>query len=112
MKQQQDCAGPSTSDFRDSRYDGAIRTMLGEALRRRYDLMEPLPQGLVELLGQLDARVHVGDPTQAKLDAEADEWVAAMVWAAGRKPVNPENGEAGGGRSWSHAVASTEGRRP
>jgi hypothetical protein len=90
MKQQQDCAVPSISHFRDSRYDGAIRTMLGEALRKRHDLMEPLAPRLLELLAQLAPSVHVRETAEAKLDAEADKWVAAMVWAANKKPSDPE----------------------
>jgi hypothetical protein len=37
------------ADFRD-----AMRANLGQALREQHDLTEPLPQGLVELLGQLE----------------------------------------------------------
>jgi hypothetical protein len=88
MKQQQDGAGPSTSDFRDSRYDGAIRAKLGEALRQQHDLMEPLPPGLVELLGRLEARAGVRDTNRERLYAAVDECVAAMV-CADRKPREP-----------------------
>jgi hypothetical protein len=92
MKQQQDRAGPSTSDFRYSRYDGAIRAKLGEALREQHDLMAPMPQGLGELLGRLTAGVGVRDTNRARLYAAVDECVAAMVRAASRKPR--ETGEA------------------
>jgi hypothetical protein len=44
MKQQQDGAGPSTSDFRDSRHDGAIRAKLGQAVREQHDLMDHCPR--------------------------------------------------------------------
>ena len=37
MKQHQDRVGPSTGDFRDTRYDGAIRTKLGDGLRERHE---------------------------------------------------------------------------
>jgi hypothetical protein len=87
MKQQQDGAGPSTSDFRDSRYDGAIRAKLGET--QRYDLVEPLAPRLLELLAQLDTSIHVRERTEAKLYAEVDECVAAMVCAANGKPREP-----------------------
>lgn len=89
MKQRQDGAGPSTSDFRDSRNDGAIRAKLGQALREQHDLMEPLPAGLVELLGRLEAGAGVRETPRARLCAAVDECVAAMVEAASRKPGEP-----------------------
>jgi hypothetical protein len=89
MKQQQDGAGPSTSDFRDSRYDGAIRATLGEALRQQHDLKEPLPPGLVELLGRVEAGAGVRETPRARLYAAVDESVAAMVCAANKKPGEP-----------------------
>jgi hypothetical protein len=89
MKQQQHGAGPSTGDFRDSRYDGAIRATLGKTFRERHDLMEPLAPRLLELLAQLDISVHVRETTEAKLYGEVDQCVAAMVSAAGRKPGKP-----------------------
>ncbi len=89
MKQQQDVAGPSTSDFRDSRYDCAIRDKLGEALRNKHDLMEPLPPGLVELLCRLEAGASVRETPGARLYAAVDECVAAMVRAANKKPGEP-----------------------
>jgi hypothetical protein len=95
MKQQQDGVGPSTSDFRDSRYDGAIRDKLGEALRKQHDLMEPLPPGLVELLGRLEAGAGVRETPRARLYAAVDECVAAMVHAANRKPREPGEAEPG-----------------
>jgi hypothetical protein len=76
MKQQQDGAGPSTSDFRDSRYDGAIRDKLGQALREQHDLMEPLPPGLVELLGRLEAGAGFRETPRARLYAAGSRrWV-------------------------------------
>jgi hypothetical protein len=89
MKQQRDGAGSSTSDLRDSLYDGAIRDKLGEALGARHDLREPLPQGLVELLGRLDASVCARENAGARFYAEIDECVAAMVCAANKKPGEP-----------------------
>jgi len=89
MKQQRDGAGPSTSDFRHSPYDGAVRDKLGKTLRERHDLMEPLAPRLLELLAQLDIGVHVRQTTEAKLYAEVDDCVATMVQAAGRKPREP-----------------------
>jgi hypothetical protein len=76
-------------NFSDSFYYRAIRTKLGEGLRQQYDLMEPLPQGLVELLGQLDTSARVRDATRAKLYAEVKEGIKAMGDAANRKPREP-----------------------
>jgi len=89
MKQQRDGDGPRTGDFRNSRYGGAIRAKLGETLRERHDLGEPLAPRLLELLAQLDTSIHVRERTEAKLYAEVDECVAAMVCAANRKPREP-----------------------
>jgi hypothetical protein len=41
----------------DPGYSHAIRMKLGENLRVQYDLMEPLPQSLVELLSQDQCQV-------------------------------------------------------
>jgi hypothetical protein len=89
MKPQQHGAGPSTSDFRNSRYDGAVRAKLGKTLRKRHDLREPLAPRLLELLAELDTSIHVRERTEAKLYAEVDDCVATMVQAAGRKPREP-----------------------
>jgi hypothetical protein len=85
MKQRWDGAGQTTSDFRESRYDGAVRAKLGKALREQHDLMEPLPPGLVELLGRLEAGAGVRETARARLYAAVDECVAAMVEAASRE---------------------------
>src|ERR1700674_2234546 len=60
-------------DLRAPPYSAAIRTKLGEALRERYGLMEPLAPGLVELLDRLDARALARETAMAKLYAEVDE---------------------------------------
>jgi hypothetical protein len=73
-------------DFKERPYFVAVRAKLGEALRERHDLMEPLAPGLLELLAQLDTSIRVRQTTEAKLYAEIDECVAAMVGAANRKP--------------------------
>jgi hypothetical protein len=73
-------------DFKERPYFVAVRAKLGEALREKYDLMEPLSPGLLELLAQLDSRAHVRQIREAELYAEIDECVAAMVNAANRKP--------------------------
>jgi hypothetical protein len=51
---------------------------IGETLRKRHDLVEPLTPRLLELLAQLDIR----ERTEAKPYAEVDECVAAMISAA------------------------------
>ena len=84
---ERDGAGPSTSDFRNSRYDGPVRAKLGATLRERHDLKEPLAPRLLELLAQLGTTVR--ETEEAKLYAEVDECVAAMVCAANRKPREP-----------------------
>jgi hypothetical protein len=67
----------------------AIRAKLGQSLRERHDLTEPLPQSLVELLGQLNASVRARESNEGRLYAAVDECVAAMVEAASRKPGEP-----------------------
>jgi hypothetical protein len=84
MKHQRDGAGPSTNDFRLSRYDGAVRAKLGETLRERHDLKEPFAPRLLELLAQLGTTVHVREAEEAKLYAEVDDCIAAMVCVAAR----------------------------
>jgi hypothetical protein len=58
MKQQQDSACPSTSDCRDSRYDGAIRAKLGEALREKHDLTEPAKRKVGSLRQEIAVDQH------------------------------------------------------
>ena len=79
-------------DFRERPYFVAVRAKLGEALREKHDLMEPLAPGLLELLAQLDTSIYVRQISEAKLYAEIDDCVAAMVRAANRKPRKPERG--------------------
>jgi hypothetical protein len=74
----------------DPAYSRAIRTKLGDALREQYDLLEPVPPSLVELLARLSASVRFRETTEAKLYAEIDECVAALVQAANRKPRETE----------------------
>jgi hypothetical protein len=80
-------------EHRAVRYDGAcddaIRTQLGEGLRAQHDLMEPLPPRLLDLLARLETRIYVRETREAKLYAEFDECVAALVGAANRKPREP-----------------------
>jgi hypothetical protein len=73
--------------FRDGRFDGAIRTTLGEALRRQHDLREPTPPGLLELLARLDT--HVRDAQRERLFAEVEQGIAELLRAAGRTPGEP-----------------------
>jgi hypothetical protein len=79
-------------DFEERPYFVAVRSKLGEALREKYDLMEPLSPGLLALLAQLDTGINVRQTTEARLYAEFDECVAAMVFAADRKPREHERG--------------------
>ncbi len=74
---------------RDGLYDRAIRARLGEALRERHDLLEPLEPRLLELLAQLDTGVRLRETAKAKLYADVDECIAALVNAAHRKPHEP-----------------------
>jgi hypothetical protein len=64
----------------------AIRTKLGAALREQYDLTEPPGQSLIDLLRKLEIREGAREMTEARLFAEVDECVAAMVEAANGKP--------------------------
>jgi hypothetical protein len=64
----------------------AIRTKLGAALREQYDLTEPPGQSLIDLLRKLEIRQCAHEMTEARLYAEVDECVAAMVETANRKP--------------------------
>jgi hypothetical protein len=75
----------------DPAYSSAIRTKLGDALRDQYDLMEPVPPSLVELLAQLNTSVRHREARAAKLYAEFDECVSALVSAANRQPREPED---------------------
>jgi hypothetical protein len=56
------------------------------ALREQFDLAEPPPQRLVDLLNQLDARVD-RERTTARLYAAVDEAIAAVIELARGKYV-------------------------
>ena len=43
-------------------YQRAIQTSIGSALRAQYDLSEPLPERLADLLRDLDDMEHGGGP--------------------------------------------------
>jgi hypothetical protein len=45
-------------NFEERPYFMAIRAKLGEGLREQYDLTEPMPEGLVKLLAQLETSVR------------------------------------------------------
>ncbi len=64
----------------------AVRAKLGEGLRAEHDLMEPLAPRLVELLQQLDARARERESTEARLHAEVEESIAALIRLAPRRP--------------------------
>jgi len=76
------------NDFRESQFK-AIRIKLGGALREQYDLREPPPQSLVDLLRELEIRECAREITEARLYAEVDECVTAMVQAANGRPREP-----------------------
>jgi hypothetical protein len=65
-------------DFRGSRPFGAAGMKIGAALRDQYDLTEPPPQSLVDLLNQLDARID-RERTKARLYAAVDDAVTAVI---------------------------------
>jgi hypothetical protein len=71
--------------LRDPAYFRPVRTKLGEALREQYDLMEPVPPGLVELLSKLENSTHRRDTTSARLYARVDECITALADAANRR---------------------------
>jgi hypothetical protein len=77
-------------DFKERPYFVAVRAKLGEALREKHDLMEPLAPRLLELLAQLDTNIDVRQTKAARFYAELDECVAAIVCAANRKPREAE----------------------
>jgi len=68
-----------------NRHLAAVRAKLAEGLRARHDLMEPLAPRLVELLQQLDAGALDRETTRARLYADLEEGVAAMVHSAPTK---------------------------
>jgi hypothetical protein len=70
-------------DFEERPYFMAIRAKLAEGLREQYDLTDPMPKGLLELLSQLETSVR--DITRERLYAEFDECGAALLHAADRK---------------------------
>jgi hypothetical protein len=75
-----------TDHFRE-KHLAAVRAKLAEGLRAEHDLMEPLAPRLVELLKQLDARALERETAQARLNAELEESIAALLHSAPRKPA-------------------------
>jgi hypothetical protein len=65
-------------DFAASRAFRAVGTKIGPALREQYDLAEPPPQSLIDLLNRLDARV-ARETTTARLYAAVDGAIAALI---------------------------------
>jgi hypothetical protein len=68
-------------------YFRAMRETLGDELRQQYEVTGPAPQGLVELLDQLDTRVR--EATRERLYSAVEQSLAAMARAGGRKTGNP-----------------------
>ena len=73
--------------LRDPAYFRPVRTKLGDALREQYDLMEPVPPSLIELLSKLENNTQRRDTTSARLYARVDECIAALADAA--RPRTP-----------------------
>jgi hypothetical protein len=57
-------------DFKERPYFVAVRAKLGEALREKHDLMEPLAPGLFELLAQLQQSSHTVADAFPKIGAD------------------------------------------
>ena len=64
--------------LRDPGYFRAVRTKIGDELRKQHGLTEPLPHSLLALLEQLERRVEIED-TGEKHYAAVEESLAAMV---------------------------------
>ncbi len=63
----------------------AVRKRLAAGLRAKHDLMEPLGPRLEELLKQLEAKTLERETVEARLYAELEESIAALIHAAPRK---------------------------
>ena len=63
-----DPADPEVHDVGPSFYERAIRTSIGRGLRRYYDLSEPIPDRMRELLGQMDEDEKVKPAAEHKPD--------------------------------------------
>jgi len=73
MRSKRDPDDPADSGDRDtgpSFYERAIRTSIGRGLRRYYDLSEPIPDRMAELLRQLDNK---SEPTAEQKPDTAKE---------------------------------------
>jgi hypothetical protein len=67
---------PQRRDTGPSFYERAIRTGIGRGLRRYYDLSEPIPDGMLKLLDQMNGEAKPAAPepeaeagTESKADA-------------------------------------------
>jgi hypothetical protein len=94
-------------DFRGSRPFVVAATKIGAALRDRYDLTEPPPQSLVDLLNQLDARV-ARERTETKLYAAVGDAVAAVIDVTRNECASSERWNDNGARDPSEGVEFTE----
>ena len=63
-----DPADPEVHDVGPSFYERAIRTSIGRGLRRYYDLSEPIPDRMRELLEQMDEDEKVKPAAEHKPD--------------------------------------------
>jgi hypothetical protein len=62
-----------------------VQAELSEDLRAQHDLMEPLAPRLEELLKQLEAKALERETADARLYAELEESIAALIHATPRK---------------------------
>ncbi len=72
-------------DLKDSFYLRVIRTSIGEALRDHYDLTEPLPDKLLELVLELDT-----DPETARTECVDGSTGDGEMPEPDPSPVDPE----------------------
>jgi hypothetical protein len=70
--------------FRDNHL-ASFQAKLAEDLRAQHDLLQPLPPRLKDLLKQLEAKARERETADARLYAELEESIAALIHAAPRK---------------------------
>ncbi len=57
----EDAMDPERRAAEPSYYERAIRTSIGRGLRNYYDLSEPIPEHMLKLLKQIDAKSNTQD---------------------------------------------------
>jgi hypothetical protein len=78
-------------DFAASQAFRAVGTKIGTALRDQYDLADPPPQSLIDLLNRLDARVE-RERTTGRLYAAVNEAIAAVIDLGRNEHVGKRDG--------------------